>query len=285
MGNYNHASLTGCSCTDCLALLNKPEISQFRSTPIEEVKMRGDETFLFNHRTTSAIRQSSTILCYAIHMRWVSLCRCGIPSGPAGTCLSFYTEHESHGQNLFGCYKLRGTHLTYQPRLYRSAILPASVVPVCATLAVCSISHCCYCPDFFLDTDDGRKFVFDVVIVYSPIAQTTTITTPAVVGAGAGLRADSKRRQYMIISVRTSADYSLFPWKSMASLTWRQTYPCASSAPSPTLLLATMVPLLTACMILIVPYGERGNANIIRTANHSLTVTGSQPGPRLAADP
>ena len=51
-------------------------------------------------------------------------------------------------------------------------------------------------PDFFLESNDGRKFVIDVVIVHPPIAPTATITNPAAVGAAARLGADSKRRQY-----------------------------------------------------------------------------------------
>lgn len=53
-----------------------------------------------------------------------------------------------------------------------------------------------HCLDVFLESDNGRKFVGDLVMVLPPIIQTATIANPSTTGAAARLALNSKRRPH-----------------------------------------------------------------------------------------
>lgn len=60
-----------------------------------------------------------------------------------------------------------------------------------------------HCPDFFLESKDGRKFVVNEVFFQPPIAPTAMDTNPAAVGAVARLGADRSGAS-MLIAMRVS---------------------------------------------------------------------------------
>lgn len=184
----------------------------------------------------------------------------GIPTRLAGTCLYSLSEHDSRGHYLFRCIELRGTHTT------RHNLVLESPEPFLRRISDVWHQICvAYTVLWYTDQTSSLRATVAVSVFLTWSSSKRPSHRPP--------RLQSLRRlalpldsvqipsgASMLVSMRINTNKFPFPWKLMASSTAR---PFASSRTSLLLLLATLVPLVIAGAITIVPYGEATLASLM----------------------